>query len=445
MNDIPFTNTELILKQLDISQLNELGQAAMFHVFTGYLDRDQFSDEQIQKWNVEQKEWSRFDWHFDPNPYRRYAGDVTLPRARYYTIAKQPSGTDNGTLVRELRAYYNARESGIVQIRDSTEPQDAQFLSKIVQLDSPHMVLLFLPHGGKPNSFASKFTNQSKTGLMVLLPLKVSIVRLSRIIDVRQPATAEWLANTLPQAEWDIAGKKMKCFAMRPPLDSFKQLLPTLLEQCLGGAGFTNLVGIWLRKLGAEGFVFPSARVDVSVEVRDGHFISSDGFCFVDYSDASVPAIDAIFDLAPGWPSQIQATPEGPGESRTPLVFGNVQINYEDTGSLRGSWHVKGLRKMRELIWRISMLGAVIEALPLSDGIELNKTIVGWLLFGGLEVDLAGAICQLLQEGLMGIPGQIENLRRLIDDVKLRGTPELFNCLQKLYEAAQRQGAIEAE
>jgi hypothetical protein len=88
------------------------------------------------------------------------------------------------------------------------------------------------------------------------------------------------------------------------------------------------------------------------------------------------------------------------------------------------------------------MLGFVIEELKLPDSMKINETIVGWLMFGGLRVEIAGGICQVIQEGLMGIPGQAGGLMRLIEDVGKRGTPELYNALRSLYEAAKKQGVI---
>lgn len=439
--NIPFTDAELAVKQIDPGQLNDLGRSAMSHAFTGYLDRNK-SAEQIAEWAAERKKWSGVDWHFDASPYRRYAGDASLPRARYYSVAKDAAGNDDGTLVSELRTYYNAHLAGIIQIWDSTEPRDAQFLSRIVRLDSPNIVVIFLPFGEKPNPFTARFTDRPKAALLVTLPLTITTLHVRRVIDLRLPATAEWFAQSLSRAEWDVGGMKTKCFAMRPPLESFRQLLPALLEQCVGGSGFTNLVGIWLRKIGVNGLVYPSARVDAAVEAIEDRPTASSGFCFVDYANSPAPIFTAIFDVGLDWPKQVQATPEGPGAPHEPLVFGNVRINYAEKGTQRGSWQVIGLRQMRELIWRISMLGFVIEELRLRDGMKINETIVGWLMFGGLPVETTGGICQVIQEGLMGIPGQTGRLVRLVEDVRKRGAPELYNALHSLYEAAKKQGVI---
>ena len=38
---------------------------------------------------------------------RRFAGDVTLSRGRYLSVCNDDLGNDNGTVTRELLAYYN--------------------------------------------------------------------------------------------------------------------------------------------------------------------------------------------------------------------------------------------------------------------------------------------------------------------------------------------------
>lgn len=108
---VPLSEVELHLKQVRPSELNELGRAAMAKAFTGFSEEDLRSPERIESYLAEVRAVAGIENHrFDPRPYRRFAGDPSLPRSRYYTIAQDAAGNDQGTLVRELRTYYNPQD-----------------------------------------------------------------------------------------------------------------------------------------------------------------------------------------------------------------------------------------------------------------------------------------------------------------------------------------------
>lgn len=143
---LPLTEAELHLKQIRQYDLNDLGKAVMAAAFAGFLDDNRPSPEAVETHLAEMRALTGFANHqFDPRPYRRFAGDSTLPRSRFYTIAATAHGNDGGTLVRELRSYYNPRNAGIVPIFDTTAPGDKQMLgylpSKDPSLHSPSVQL----------------------------------------------------------------------------------------------------------------------------------------------------------------------------------------------------------------------------------------------------------------------------------------------------------------
>src|SRR6266545_3164070 len=125
---VRLTDEELHLKQISQGDLNDLGKAALTAAFPGFLEEHSPTREAIESHFAEMSALGFANYRFDPRPYRRFAGDSTLPRSRYYTIATSANGDDDGTLVRELRSYYNPFGAGIIQILDTTEPRDRQML-----------------------------------------------------------------------------------------------------------------------------------------------------------------------------------------------------------------------------------------------------------------------------------------------------------------------------
>src|SRR5215213_2526540 len=58
-----------------------------------------------------------------PRPNRRFAGDRTLPRGRYYSLGQSITGDDGGTLVNELLAYADVPATDAVEIDDLAFPR----------------------------------------------------------------------------------------------------------------------------------------------------------------------------------------------------------------------------------------------------------------------------------------------------------------------------------
>jgi hypothetical protein len=351
--------------------------AAMATAFAGFADDNRPSHEALETHLAEMRALTGFaKYELDPQPYRRFAGDSTLPRSRYYTVASTASGDDEGTLVRELRAYYNARNAGIIQVFDTTSTRDKQALARLPDR-GPSLVVVFLPLAGRPNRFASVYT-EAATPLLVYMPLRLETRRVEDVVDLREPETARIFTETLTRLQWDVRDARLPCFPLKAPLRSFAQLLPSLLEQCLGGSGVTNIVGIWLRKVGAKGLVFPSARVDPSVEVNDGQLVSAGGWNFVDYAGAPTAAVTATVDLGEAWPTAILHTPEGP-QADWIYTIPSARVVFEASGRHAGSWRVQGLRNAREASWRFMKAWVCVDAFATAVEKDQFRPIYEWL------------------------------------------------------------------
>jgi tetratricopeptide (TPR) repeat protein len=78
-----------------------------------------------------------------------------------------------------------------------------------------------------------------------------------------------------------------KCNRLSEMTDNaFHNLLPLLLFHPKGGSPITEAIGEWLRSLGANAFIYPSARNDTRVQIENGTLTRFAGWNLLDYRDA---------------------------------------------------------------------------------------------------------------------------------------------------------------
>src|SRR5438270_7463862 len=122
---IPTKTVRLTLKQITPADLAAEGASAMRACFTGFTELLSPDDEYVKKGR--ELTFRRFgnigdQMQSDLSSARRFAGDRSLARGRYFTVCKDVNGNDDGTLVRELCAYNDPLKSGIVTVIDPTSP-----------------------------------------------------------------------------------------------------------------------------------------------------------------------------------------------------------------------------------------------------------------------------------------------------------------------------------
>ena len=266
-------------------------------------------------------------------PRRRYSGGgrtEALPRNRYYAVCPpEPSGgrgtrrrgkrsADWGLLAAELDAYADWSVSGLVMVFDWG---DREVLPKLLRRIPPPALpdclrVLFLRAPGARSipdiifaedksdplfnpddwggahlvlagentfTFAPGIEYRSNMGFCYNIQYRTEEIEISQVADLRYPDTQEAFVRIF-----------------RPGLDpkdptSFYTMLPTLVAPQLGGSEATSLIGSYLRTCGAQGLVYPSARFNTYVQVRDGSIIDYNGWNLVDYRNAPcshLPAFD---------------------------------------------------------------------------------------------------------------------------------------------------------
>jgi hypothetical protein len=253
----PVRSACIHVKQLDVAEMSQFGRGLFDHCYRGFIASRSPDDPDVERHLGFLEAITGTETWFDSSTARRFAGDSTLGRSRYHTVCRSSLGDDGGTLLNELRAYYDPFNAGLVAIFDTTVPDSAAKMPRSVAEGLAasvtgshrpgHLILVVWPMAGKPIPHVSR-------PVAVALPLKVETVMIERAIDLRDPGTAQWFARTLSTLTWDSSdGDKIPAFPNKCPLSSFSELLPSLLMQALGGGqGATQIAGLWLRKLGVE-------------------------------------------------------------------------------------------------------------------------------------------------------------------------------------------------
>ena len=220
---------------------------------------------------------------------RRFAGDWTLTRGRYFTVAQGPDGDDGGTLGAELAAYHE-HWVGPTAIEDFVPSE------KAVEYGIPYQEMSILIRlSGTPGSSAVIARLQADA---IWLPYRVERRRIPDVIDLRYPDVQRWFHSEFIDIHKYVAeetGVEMSSSGAgwsRPA--SFFEMLPVLMEPARGGNEVTELVGQWMRKRKVAALIYPSARTPAGVLWREQSMARFSGWDLVDYRGANDPFMDAL-------------------------------------------------------------------------------------------------------------------------------------------------------
>ena len=339
----PYQSLDLLLKQFDLQDLDPSAQQA-FTLFSSFTqaweqNRSRYISEAEEMLASLSPNGGKYDVHSDTQPDRRFAGDGYLSRARYFALCRD-NGLDGGTMLRELTVYHDPMSDGPVEINDLTEgPSSAGDPSSGTggsSREGPRGVLISIPPYTATRHDWLRDAVRHWDTTTVLLPVRTTHERFERLIDLRDPRVAAWFTHELTRLRWITGdGSEARAFPNKEPLDEFADLLPSLVVQYQGGGnGATRIAGQWLRSLGADALVFPSARSDSWVEVDRETVRESHGWNLVDYRGAS-PARLQTFDITAGWITQMSNEIDEMPMPHQADVF----LERETQGRARGSWH----------------------------------------------------------------------------------------------------------
>lgn len=310
---IPFTTFIGYLRRITPDEQEQLAATALAVAFPQFATLNELMETE--------KQYSK--------PKRRFAGDNTFPRGRYYTIAQEPDGNDFGTLCNELIAYADKDITGEFEIEDLTFPSkftnilDEEFKSSFMESFAaksglgfhPYVILFFNRYDKntpkQPLSILSRIIHNQieKKGIYqdhilgVLRQLSCDLPNEKKLdiegtfvyyttsheiientIDLRTITGQEWLASLMESGE---LGFKVSISKYR-----FLSILPYLISNEKGGNLITDNIGLYLRKNGVNALIYPSARSDCFLRIRNGITEDSRHWNLIDYRgtlDANLP------------------------------------------------------------------------------------------------------------------------------------------------------------
>jgi len=267
----------------------------------------------------------------EPMVARRFGG-MTLPRSRYYSVASDSDGTDEGTLGNELRAYRDPGRTGMVEVLDFSIGRINLVLSEQqkISFDRSRQIGALIHEPLRVASALERVDHETikvedgRRLALVRFPFGVEYAGFENVIDLRVPSVREWFVTQFSapddQIIWPesmngpmadppktILSVNKRTNERAPIPTNFVEMLPTMLNPMRGGGdwqwGGTTLfsIGEWFRNHGINAFIYPSARNDFYALVRKEEILESAGWCLLELLSPaeSVEAIYVVFDSSP--------------------------------------------------------------------------------------------------------------------------------------------------
>ena len=301
----PLVSENLVIKQLDSSSNSENEIAALDLAFPVFrqLDNEFFFP---GGWQPVLTDIGGKVLFVGRGRERRYAGDKSLDRGRYWSVCNDYNGFDYSTLLNELRAYHSYMSRSEVHIFDSTCDReklidlhnknviDLGIILNIArqqfkQVNHPFLLLLIKPLQMGVQAKAAGLLPERMH--VFLYGLTVKELQIDNLFDLRHVACRRWLLEQflpfeLEQGEMRRKNNNIHLYSKELP-SKIEDLFPILLSPEIGGANpFIQAIGSWLRCNDCNGIVFPSARTDFSATERRGLVENFRGWNFVDFRNS---------------------------------------------------------------------------------------------------------------------------------------------------------------
>jgi len=343
--NVPISRFQGFLRSIRLADLDELSRDTLDFVCTQFFGRDIVNEEGVASYAI-----ARQDLRLDesikdggmetPYTYRRFAGDATLPRGRYYSVSNDEHGDDGGTLEAELSAYSDLKKAGPVWIHDTANMEIGllmyfwqfrrdEFSDPAAFLEAVRGTIIFhFDFKNTPVSFdfADSHVIYTEAARLhhhefaVFVPTSVKRFTIERCIDLRLPEVRDAMISFLDQGVPGVFGStksgaykrlnvensignldasKLGSIGDRTALiygpsahwDKEETLLPPGLARLLGyltygqrgGSPVLDAIGRHFRRMNVDALIFPSARCDIRVDMDNGSIRRWYGWNLVDY------------------------------------------------------------------------------------------------------------------------------------------------------------------
>ena len=416
MTAAPLSDARLSLKQVNVSALGEIERSVFAATLRTY-GLDYYSKDDVDQGMASLSNLlAGAEVQFDSSGGRRFAGDRTLPRTRYFTVLE--GGSDGRTLLREMSAYLTGSTyPGLVSLFDTDGANTLELLGILSDIpkrnyQALNLALPSLLIAVRPLNADSVLADMYGKGnqYVAQIPYRVSDRAIAGVLDLRKPEARTWLVAKF-NGTFRIGEEDFPVLPGRRPLVDFEELLPSLLDQWLGGGWTTgNITGFFAREAGAGGLVYPSARSNACVEIRDDVVMDSFGWCFVSYKGAPKMETNVQFSIASDeWPARVGWSPQSVGWVRELIPLNCVEIEHVRSGSRTGSFAVHGLAEYNSASYRLSQVTTVLKCLDSKLGDDVSGRLSYLALYSRAEE--ISWLSGVLYGALLGDPRSLVDLK----------------------------------
>jgi hypothetical protein len=339
----PLTRFSGLIRQVDLSDVDAHTKNVFNHFFPEFLRLG--SPHHIWQKGVDTVFVGTSVRHGGRGRERRFAGDPSLPRSRYWVVEDTKPNRNRNHLLNELFAYASPWVPVPLEVLDTR--LDRRQVKKWLEVmhstvNRESLLQLIRPHF--PGHLPLGLGVDGRTFTLMKYPVLRLKVAVDGVLDLRHPPAQDWVVAFLCQKVASFTETLKGLTRERERYSRWLATLRLLLEQDLGGgAKAAQAIGYELRRLGAAGLVFPSARSDSHVVMWDGQMREHRGFNFVDYRGSKLSAQSA----PKSWMWKFPEYPDA------------VSFRISPNRHAAGSWGVRGLQEINGLRHQTSAMALV--------------------------------------------------------------------------------------
>ncbi|MDH4461969.1 MAG: hypothetical protein QE277_11120, partial [Flectobacillus sp.] len=311
----PFTKFEGKGKRVS-SDLSDLQLIALLFAFPGFMGKaildKEFADTSAFDDVVRQQSTydKTLEYQLSKRKFfrRRYSGDTHAPlsRERYFGLCNNENDISIYTLLFEMNAYAIPALTGYC-VAVPGEDTDSIILKFRGLPGEPNPLYQFVNEPEKFAAFKGVTGNPALfvTGIIaslvpidteyhISIPCSTVDIELENAFDLRTTAAREWMLDFFrnpPTCETDedlTHGASLERLAKQYEVDlkaitDWKSAIHITATKSVGGNAMIDMFAWFVRCLGCDGLIFPSARCDYGVVCIDGNIDDFWGWNLVDY------------------------------------------------------------------------------------------------------------------------------------------------------------------